>query len=153
MLQEEDYGVGLRFTPTVLRNGRIDLRVSPEVSELVTTGTTFSVAGSSTVVPTITTRRASTTIEMQDGESFEIGGLIQRNVTETINAFPVLGELPVLGALFRSSEFQNNRTELVFIVTPHLVTAQPHGKTIETPKSTNPDRTEFQLGVKMAITK
>ncbi len=148
-LQEEEYGVGLKFLPTVLDGGKINLRVTPEVSELSSTGTTFGTGASLTVIPTITTRRASTTVQLNDGQSFAIGGLIQNNVTEAIKAFPVLGELPILGALFRSSEFQNNRTELVFVITPHLV--QPSNKTLPLPTDNfvTPTRPEFQLGGKM----
>lgn len=148
-LQEEDYGVGLNFLPTVLDGGKINLRVSPEVSELLTTGTTFGTGTSATVVPTITTRRASTTVQLHDGESLAIGGLIQSNILETIKAFPLLGELPILGALFRSSEFQHNRTELVFVVTPHLV--QPTTERIALPSDhfVPPTRAQFQLEGKM----
>ncbi len=148
-LQEEEYGVGLKFLPTVLEGGKINLRVTPEVSELSATGTTFGSGASLTVVPTITTRRASTTVQLNDGQSFAIGGLIKNNVTEAVKAFPVLGELPILGALFRSSEFQNNRTELVFVITPRLV--QPSNKPLPLPTDNfvTPTRPEFQLGGKM----
>lgn len=122
-LQEEEFGVGLKFTPTVLGNGRINLKVSPEVSELSPTGVTLSAANVSgaTILPLITTRRASTTVQMGDGESFAIGGLISSNVTGSLKALPGIGEVPVLGALFRSTSFQQDRSELIFIVTPHLV--------------------------------
>jgi pilus assembly protein CpaC len=123
MLQEEEFGVGLKFTPTVLANGRINLKVSPEVSELSPTGVAVSAAGTSatSVLPLINTRRAATTVQMNDGESFAIGGLIGNNITGALKAFPGLGEVPVIGALLRSTNFQQDRTELVFIVTPHLV--------------------------------
>ncbi|WP_342337028.1 type II and III secretion system protein family protein [Burkholderia pseudomallei] len=122
-LQEEEFGVGLKFTPTVLSNGRISLKVAPEVSELSPTGVTLSAANVSNVsiLPLITTRRASTTVQMGDGETFAIGGLIKDNAQGTLKALPGIGELPVLGALFRSTSFQQDRTELVFIITPHLV--------------------------------
>lgn len=126
-LQEQEFGVGLKFTPTVLGNGRINLKVSPEVSELSPTGVTLSasnVSGTS-ILPLITTRRASTTVQMRDGESFAIGGLISNNITGSLKALPGIGELPVLGALFRSTSFQQDRSELVFIVTPHLVHPMP----------------------------
>ncbi|WP_431823157.1 type II and III secretion system protein family protein [Burkholderia sp. F1] len=122
-LQEEEFGVALRFLPTVLSNGRISLKVAPEVSELSQTGVTLTatnVAGAS-ILPLITTRRASTTVQMADGESFAIGGLIKDNVTGSLKAVPGIGEIPVLGALARSTSFQQDRTELIFIVTPHLV--------------------------------
>ncbi|MBN3854989.1 type II and III secretion system protein family protein [Paraburkholderia sp. Ac-20340] len=127
VLQQEEFGVGLKFTPTVLGNGRINLRVAPEVSELSSTGVTLSatnVSGSS-ILPLITTRRASTTVQMNDGESFAIGGLIKNNVTGSLKAVPGLGEVPILGALLRSTSFQQDRTELVFIITPHLVKPLP----------------------------
>ncbi len=148
-LQEEEYGVGLKFLPTVLEGGKINLRVTPEVSELSSTGTTFGTGTSLSVIPTITTRRASTTVQLNDGQSFAIGGLIKNDVTEAVKAFPVLGELPVLGALFRSSEFQNNRTELVFVITPHLVKPSSQTLPLPTDNFTTPTRTEFQLGNKM----
>jgi len=122
-LQEEEFGVGLRFTPTVLAGGRINLKVAPEVSELSSTGVTVGATNTNniTILPLITTRRASTTVQMNDGESFAIGGLIKSNASGTLKAIPGVGEVPVLGALFRSTSFQEDRTELVFIITPHLV--------------------------------
>ncbi len=127
VLQQEEYGVGLKFTPTVLANGKINLRVAPEVSELSSTGvalTATNVSGAS-ILPLITTRRASTTVQLGDGESFAIGGLIKSNVTGALQAVPGLGEIPVLGALLRSTSFQQDRTELVFVITPHLVKPLP----------------------------
>jgi pilus assembly protein CpaC len=120
-LEEREFGVGLKFVPTVLEDGLINLRVTPEVSELSQVGTSVTTStGQVSVLPTITTRRASTTVQLRDGESFAIGGLIKNNVTEAVKAFPILGEIPILGALFRSTAFQSERTELVFIVTPYL---------------------------------
>jgi pilus assembly protein CpaC len=122
-LQEEEFGVGLKFTPTVLSNGRISLKVAPEVSELSPTGITLSATNVSgvSILPLITTRRASTMVQMSDGESFAIGGLLRNNVTGALKAIPGIGEVPVLGALARSTSFQQDLTELVFIITPHLV--------------------------------
>ncbi|WP_321861380.1 type II and III secretion system protein family protein [Burkholderia cenocepacia] len=122
-LQEEEFGVALKFTPTVLANGRISLKVAPEVSELSQTGVTLSASniGGTSILPLITTRRASTTVQMSDGESFAIGGLIKDNATGALKALPGVGEVPVLGALFRSTSFQQDRTELIFLITPHLV--------------------------------
>jgi len=123
-LEEKEYGVAVRFTPTVLAGGRINLRVAPEVSELNREGIGITLPGSTNnataLLPSFTTRRASTTVQLLDGQSFAIGGLIRNNVTSNIKRFPFLGDVPVLGTLFRSSDFQNDRTELVFIVTPHL---------------------------------
>ncbi|CAE6830290.1 Type 3 secretion system secretin [Paraburkholderia domus] len=122
-LQEEEFGVGLKFTPTVLANGHINLKVAPEVSELSPTGITLSATNVSgvSILPLITTRRASTVVQMNDGESFAIGGLMSSNVTGALKAIPGIGEVPVLGALARSTSFQQDLTELVFIITPHLV--------------------------------
>ncbi|WP_367394897.1 type II and III secretion system protein family protein [Cupriavidus sp. Agwp_2] len=122
-LQEEEFGVGLKFTPTVLANGRIHLKVSPEVSELSPTGATVSggtLAGQ-TILPVITTRRASTTVQMRDGESFAIGGLLTDSARGSLKALPGAGEVPVLGTLFRSTQYQQDLTELVFVITPRLV--------------------------------
>ncbi|UIF86856.1 type II and III secretion system protein family protein [Cupriavidus sp. UYPR2.512] len=122
-LQEEEFGVGLKFTPTVLANGRIHLKVAPEVSELSPTGATVrggTLAGQ-TVLPVITTRRASTTVQMRDGESFAIGGLLTDSARGSLKALPGAGEVPVLGTLFRSTQYQQDLTELVFIITPRLV--------------------------------
>lgn len=122
-LQEEEFGVGLKFTPTVMANGRINLKVAPEVSELSPTGATVSGANTNgqTILPLITTRRASTTVQMRDGESFAIGGLLQDNARGTLKALPGVGEVPVLGTLFRSTQFQHDMTELVIVITPRLV--------------------------------
>jgi pilus assembly protein CpaC len=126
-LQEETFGVGLRFTPTVLENGRINLKVAPEVSELSPTGvalTAPNVSGA-TILPLITTRRASTTLQVMDGQSFAIGGLIKSSVTGSLKALPGVGELPVVGALLRSTNFQQDKSELLFVVTPRLVKPLP----------------------------
>jgi pilus assembly protein CpaC len=148
-LEEKEFGVGLRFTPTVLEGGRINLQVTPEVSEVSATGTTVSVGGSISILPSITTRRASTTVQLHDGQTFAIGGLIKNNITETVNAFPILGEIPILGALFRSSEFQNDRTELMFVVTPRLVKPLPPDYMLPTDAFIEPTRTGFFLGGKL----
>lgn len=143
-LEEKEFGVGLKFTPIVLDGGLINLKVTPEVSEL---GKNVTV-GSQTI-PTITTRRAATTVQLHDGQSFAIGGLIKNNITETIAAFPGLGEIPVLGALFRSTEFQNDRTELLFVITPRLVKPLPPNYALPTDAFIEPTRGEFFLGGKL----
>ncbi|MES2633736.1 MAG: type II and III secretion system protein family protein [Pseudomonadota bacterium] len=149
-LEEKEFGVGLRFTPTLLEGGRINLRVTPEVSELSQIGTPItSLGGQTSILPTITTRRASTTVQLRDGESFAIGGLIKNNITESIKALPMLGELPVLGALFRSSEFQTDRSELMFIVTPRLVKPLPANYAMPTDSFVPPSRSDFLLGGRM----
>jgi pilus assembly protein CpaC len=150
-LQEEEFGVGLRFTPTVLDHGRINLRVSPEVSELSTQGVSVSASstGSTSILPLITTRRASTTVQLHDGQSFIIGGLIKNNVTQNIHAFPILGELPIIGALFRSTEFQSDKSELVFLITPHIAKALPPDYKLPTDHFVEPSRSEMFLHGKM----
>jgi pilus assembly protein CpaC len=121
-LEEKEFGVGLKFMPTVLDGSRINLKLTSEVSELSQTGSPFTTNnGFIAVLPSMATRRADTTVQLNDGQSFVIAGLIKNNMTETISRFPGVGEVPVLGALFRSTEFQNDQTELVFIVTPRLV--------------------------------
>jgi pilus assembly protein CpaC len=150
-LEEKEFGVSVKFLPTVLEGGRINLKVAPEVSDLNRQGVGISATGSSTtaILPSFTTRRASTTVQLFDGQSFAIGGLIKNNVTANINAFPLLGEVPVLGALFRSSDFQTDRSELVFIVTPHLVKPLPADYKLPTDPYIEPSRSEFFLGGKM----
>lgn len=126
-LQAEQFGIGLTFTPTVLENGRINLKVAPEVSELSSTGAVVTASNSTatSVLPLITTRRASTTVQLYDGQSFAIGGLIKDNVTGAVKAIPGIGELPIIGALARSTNYQADKTELVFVVTPHLAKPLP----------------------------
>lgn len=120
-LEEKEFGVGLRFSPTVLEDGVIHLRVTPEVSELSQVGTTITgLTGQTSLLPSITTRRASTTVQLRDGESFAIGGLIKSNVSQTIKSVPLLGDIPILGPLFRSTAFQTEKSELLFVVTPRL---------------------------------
>jgi pilus assembly protein CpaC len=150
-LEEKEFGVGLRFTPTVLGGGRINIRVAPEVSELSREGVGLSArgVGGNAILPLLTTRRATTTVQLQDGQSFAIGGLIRDNLSQNIRALPVLGEVPVLGALFRSSDFQSDRSELVFIVTPRLVQPLPADARLPTDGYQAPGRAEFFLGGKM----
>ena len=149
-MEEKEFGVGLKFTPTVLDGGLIHLKVAPEVSELSQTGTTFTtVSGATTVLPSFTTRRAETTVQLYDGQSFAIAGLIKNNVTETVRRFPILGEVPILGALFRSSEFQSDKTELMFLVTPRLVKPLSQDVVLPTDSFTPPTRGEFLLEGKM----
>ena len=113
----KQFGVSLAFTP-VLVGERIRLKVNPEVSQLTTTGA-VQLAGFT--IPALTTRRAETTVELGSGQSFAIAGLLQNNITRDVSKLPGLGELPVLGGLFRSDRFQRNETELVIIVTPYIV--------------------------------
>jgi len=117
-IEYKQYGVSLAYTPTVLADGRISLRVRPEVSQLSSAGA-VTIAG--TTIPALTTRRAETTVELGSGQSFMIGGLLQNDHLNSIDKAPGLGDVPVLGALFRSNEFQRHETELVIIITPYLV--------------------------------
>ncbi len=149
-LEEKEFGVGLKFTPTVLDGGRINLKVAPEVSELAQTGSPFlTLGGVTAVLPSFTTRRAQTTVQLMDGQSLAIAGLIKNNVTESIKRLPILGEIPILGALFRSSEFQTDRSELMFIVTPRLVRPLAPGYALPTDGFVPPTRSEFFLEGKL----
>ncbi|PWF55188.1 type II and III secretion system protein family protein [Massilia glaciei] len=147
-LEEKEFGVGLRFTPTVLAGGRINLRVAPEVSEVSRQGIGITATGFSggAVLPLITTRRASTTVQLYDGQSFAIGGLIKNNFVTNLKGLPLLGEIPVLGALFRSTDFQQDRTELVFVVTARLVKPLPPDYALPTDAVAAPSRAELFLG-------
>jgi pilus assembly protein CpaC len=128
-IEYKAFGIALNFTPVVLSNERINIQVTPEVSELdFSTAIQFS----GFVIPGLTSRRTSTTIELGDGQSFAIAGLLKENVRDVMRKFPLLGDIPILGALFRSREFQKSETELVVIVTPRLV------KPIEVAKASLP---------------
>jgi pilus assembly protein CpaC len=117
-IEYKQYGVGLAFTPVVLADGRISMRVRPEVSELSNEG---AVKLNDFIVPALTTRRAETTVELGSGQSFMIAGLLRNSNTNDISKAPFLGDLPILGALFRSTNYRRSETELVIIVTPYLV--------------------------------
>ena len=117
-IEYKQYGVGLAFTPVVLADGRISMRVRPEVSQLDdANGVTLN----GFRVPALTTRRAETTVELGSGQSFMIAGLLQNTASNSINKAPFLGDIPILGALFRSTKFQRQETEHVVVVTPYLV--------------------------------
>jgi pilus assembly protein CpaC len=117
-VEYKQYGVSLAFTPTVMSNGRISMRVRPEVSELASTG---SVTLNGFQIPAFRTRRAETTVELGSGQSFMIGGLLSNSHNNAIDKAPGLGDLPIIGALFRSNRFARSETELVIMVTPYLV--------------------------------
>ncbi len=110
--------MSLSFTPTVLADGRISMRVRPEVSQLSQAG---AVVLNGYSIPGITTRRAETTVELGSGQSFMIGGLLNASHNNSIDKAPILGDLPIIGALFRSTSFRRQETELVIVVTPYLV--------------------------------
>jgi pilus assembly protein CpaC len=117
-IEYKNYGVSLAYTPTVLANGRISIRVRPEVSELSSSG---AITLNGFQVPALTVRRAETTVELGSGQSFMIAGLLSNSAQNTIDKAPGAGDLPILGALFRSTTFQKGQTELVIVVTPYLV--------------------------------
>lgn len=123
-IEFKQFGVSLDFVPTVLSNDHISIKVRPEVSQLSNQG---SITTGGVTVPALTVRRAQTTIELGSGDSFAIAGLIQNNSIQDINKFPALGDMPVLGPLFRSQSFQRSESELVIIVTPYVV--RPAGTT------------------------
>jgi pilus assembly protein CpaC len=129
------FGIGLAFTPTVLNDGQISLVIEPEVSELdYSNGVRISSGnGDSIVVPGLTVRRAQTTVELREGQSFAIAGLLSNSHVSDERQLPWIGEVPVLGALFRSSSFQKKETDLVIIVTPRLVKPRVPGQRLATP--------------------
>lgn len=117
-VQFRDFGVSLKYTPTVQSDGRILLRVRPEVSDISSQGA-VRIAG--TEIPAITTRMAETTVELGSGQSFMIAGLLSNSANTSVDKYPGLGDVPVLGALFKSNGWKRNETELVIVVTPYLV--------------------------------
>jgi pilus assembly protein CpaC len=117
-VEYKQFGVGLAFSPIVLADGRIQMRVRPEVSELSDAG---SIRLNGFNVPALTVRRTETTVELGSGQSFMIAGLLRNNNTNSIDRAPFLGNIPIIGALFRSTRYQRAETELVIIVTPYLV--------------------------------
>ena len=127
-IEYKQYGVGLAFTPVVLADGRISMRVRPEVSELSNEG---SIRLNGYNVPAVTTRRAETTVELGSGQSFMLAGLLRNVTTNDVTKAPFLGDLPILGALFKSTRFRRAETELVIIVTPYLV--RPTSGQLSTP--------------------
>jgi len=137
------YGVELAFTPTVLSENRISIMVEPVVSELDYNVST-SISGST--VPGLLARRASTMVEMADGQSFAIAGILQETARENVDKYPVLGDIPILGALFSSRQWQKQESELVIIVTPHIVKPlDMANQTLPTDFYIEPDDAEFYL--------
>ena len=146
-IEFKQYGVALRFVPTVLSDGRINLHVAPEVSQISTqnavqvsggtaagTSTASGSSGASSLtVPALTVRRAETSVELGSGQSFALAGLLQDNVTNNVTSVPLLGDLPVIGSLFRSTAFQRQETELVILVTPYVVRPVDDQAALHTP--------------------
>jgi pilus assembly protein CpaC len=146
-IEYKDFGVGLKFLPVVLGNGVINLKLSVDVSEIndsnsvlispITTNSTF-------IVPALTKRSAQVTVELKDGQTIGIAGLISENVREMIRKFPGLGSIPIIGALFRSESFIKGETELVIMVTPHLAKPiDPDDITLPTDSFVEPGDWEF----------
>jgi len=127
-VQFKQFGVSLAFVATILDGGRISLNVKPEVSELSNNG---AITLNNVTIPALTTRRAETTVDLASGQSFAIAGLMQNNATLSLSKYPGLGDVPVLGQLFRSKSFQRHESELVIIVTPYLV--KPVSRPLATP--------------------
>jgi len=152
-LEYKKYGVGLAFTPSVLSHGLINLKIEPEVSEL-DLNNAVTIANGITV-PGLIVRRASTTVELRDGQSFAIGGLLQSTNTTQVEQLPWLGSIPVLGTLLSSKSYQKKETDLVIIVTPRLVHPARPGDVIKTPadKTSPPNDIDFFLMGKSEIPK
>jgi pilus assembly protein CpaC len=127
-IEYKSFGVSLSFTPTLLDHERINVRIRPEVSQL-SSANNVNIEGSD--IPSLITRRADTTVELGSGQSFAIAGLLQNNTNQSTDKFPVLGDLPVIGALFRSEAFTRDESELVIIVTPYIV--RPTNERLATP--------------------
>ena len=147
------YGVGLAFTPTVLSRGLINMKIEPEVSQIDTTHSVSAANG--IAVPALIVRRASTTVELRDGQSFVIGGLLQNNSQNQIDQLPWVGSVPVLGALFSSKSYQRNETDLAIIVTPRLVRPARPGDAVKSPADDTmpPNDPDFFLMGKAEMTR
>jgi pilus assembly protein CpaC len=139
-VEYKQFGVSLAFTPTILQDGLINLVVNPEVSSI---DPTTSVDLGAIKIPGIKVRRVNTTVELRDGESFTIAGLLRDDYQSQIEQFPFLGDIPVLGALFRSNGYKHKETELVIVVTPHLVV--PHRGSSATPADTFAPPSDLEL--------
>lgn len=129
-IEFKQFGVGLAFTPTLLEDGLINLLVSPEVSSL---DPAAGIVLAGLRIPGLKVRRARTTLELRDGQTFALAGLIQSDFRDTVNAMPLLGKIPIIGALFRSSDFERQETELVILVTPRIVRPVAAGTALQVP--------------------
>ena len=142
-IEFKPFGVSLAFTPTVLADGMISLVVAPEVSSI---DTSASVRVNDLIIPGLQVRRARTTLELRDGQSFAMAGLLRRDFRDTVRQIPLLGSIPIIGALFRSTNFENEDTELVIIVTPRLVRPVPADRlAVPTDRVQPPDELELFL--------
>jgi pilus assembly protein CpaC len=143
------FGTQLNFTPTVLDDGKIAMKVSPESSQL---DYSIAITLNGTSIPGIRTRRMSTHLEVKDGQTFAMGGLLQDIDANIINKIPVVGDIPILGNLFRSSSWQSQQTELVVLVTPHIAKPlAPNTARLPTDKWAAPsDAEKYLLGLDQA---
>jgi pilus assembly protein CpaC len=148
----QPYGVQLTFLPTVTKNGIINLRLTPKVSDLDYAN---AVVVSGFTIPALTTREARTTIELRDGQSFAIAGMLQTHNRNDVSQLPWIGSIPVLGALFGSKSYQQNESDLVVIVTPHLVAPAVPGQLLATPfdQKLPPNDVDFFLFGRMEVSK
>jgi pilus assembly protein CpaC len=146
-VQYVSYGISLEFTPTLVGENRINLHVKPEVSEPSTVGEVVTSEGTITA---FTTRKAETTVELGSGQSFAIAGLLDNSQNQAIDKFPFLGDVPILGPLFRSSDFQNDQSELIIIVTPYVVKAGTSEQAMALPTDgySPPSDSELLLGLR-----
>ncbi len=141
-IEFKKFGVGLLFTPTVLKGGLVNLEIEPEVSQL---DSTRVIRVANTEIPSLIVRRAKTTIELRDGQSFAMAGLLQTNNTKNLSQMPWIADVPVLGALFRSSQYQKNETDLVIIVTPRIVKPVDSPEKLATPFDDRKSGNDFDL--------
>jgi len=141
-IEFRSYGVKLNFEPIVQDNGLIRLAVAPEVSQLDQSN---AIKINGVQVPALITRRADTTVEIKDGDSLGIGGLFMHSYVNDVRQFPLLGDIPILGALFRSARWKRDETELVIIVTPHVVTARDFDKAAKTVAVGGPEPSAVRL--------
>jgi pilus assembly protein CpaC len=126
-IEFKEFGVGLVFTPVVLSDGRISLRVNPSVTQLADQAIELTSGSISYSIPGLTTRKLETMVQLQDGQTLALAGLLQDNVRETVKKIPGLGNLPIIGPLFSSTGYQQEKTDLLIAVTPHLVKPNPEG--------------------------
>jgi len=127
-IEFKEFGVGLVFTPIVLSDGNISLRVSPSVTSITSSSVIPSgIEGANFIVPSLSTRRLETTVQLHDGQTLALAGLLQDNITEQVTKIPGLGDIPILGSLFRSTSFQQDKTDLLVTVTPHLIKPEKEG--------------------------
>lgn len=138
-VEYKDYGVKLSFTPTLINSQRVNIKVRPEVSELTSEG---QVTLNNFIIPALKVRRAETTIELASGQSFAIAGMLSNNTDQNIDKYPFLGDVPILGDLFRSTRFRRGETELVIIVTPYLVRPSNEQLALPTDGLAPPDEVE-----------